>query len=334
MIYLINIFLMQILKKLESFHDYYRLSSTKQKIRINKMNFVWSEFGVLDHCILNKDGYLKIYNDKGEVRKMSPKYKDLFEAVCKKANNFKGQNVSIRTSQNTNSWLTSDWFSDVTLSKSNKIDTTSSNKKTNEIKNLKNKLQTTMNAASQLEEENKKLTERLIKASNKAEDFQAKYSLSEQRKAFIQKEYEMLSQIEKDDIDEQSSALIKMDIVGRDLDIQLKGHPVKLLALRQGIKHENRGRIKITVKKHCDRNYYLVLLPDYGNIEVKMALGYKDNILYVATLEPNHPKFRAVLEQTLGISEAILKQSADTYSLDEFVKIHEKIQSKLVNIPI
>ena len=76
------------------------------------MNFVWSEFGVLDHCILNKDGYLKIYNDKGEVRKMSPKYKDIFEAVCKKANNFKGQNVSIRTSQNTNSWLTSDWFSD------------------------------------------------------------------------------------------------------------------------------------------------------------------------------------------------------------------------------
>ena len=106
------------------------------------------------------------------------------------------------------------------------------------------------------------------------------------------------------------------------------------MALRQGIKHENRGRIKITVKKHCDRNYYLVLLPDYGNIEVKMALGYKNSILYVATLEPNHPKFRATLEETLGISEAILKQSADTYSLDEFVKIYENVQSKLVNIPI
>ena len=165
------------------------------------MNFVWNEFGVLDHCILNKDGYLKIYNDKGEVRKMSPKYKDVFEAVCKKVNNFKGQNVSIRTSQNTNSWLTSDWFSDVTLSKSNKIALTSSNVKSDDLKKLKNKLSKTINIASQLEEENKKLTERLMKASNKAEDFQAKYSLSEQRKALIQQEYEMLSQTEKDDID-------------------------------------------------------------------------------------------------------------------------------------
>ena len=140
--------------------------------------------------------------------------------------------------------------------------------------------------------------------------------------------------MEKDDIDEQSSALIKMNIVGKDLDVQFKGHPVKLLALRQGIKHENRGRVKITVKKHCDRNYYLVLLPDYGNIEVKMALGYKNNILYVATLEPNHPKFRMILEETLGISETILKQSSDTYSLDEFVKIYEEVQSKLISIPI
>ena len=38
------------------------------------MQFTWSDFGALNKCLIESDGYLCIYNSENHIRKMSPKY--------------------------------------------------------------------------------------------------------------------------------------------------------------------------------------------------------------------------------------------------------------------
>lgn len=77
------------------------------------MGYVRTNFGTLTN--VSKDQfYVWITNSNGERRKMSlSKYKASAEAVFNKAQTFIGKEVSILTSQNTNDWSTSQWFSDI-----------------------------------------------------------------------------------------------------------------------------------------------------------------------------------------------------------------------------
>ena len=79
-------------------------------------NFIWSEFGVLDHWSLADDGTLFIYNDQNQFRKMSPKYGLTIQKIIEKSDALKGYNVQIRTSQNTGQFSILEWFSDLSLS--------------------------------------------------------------------------------------------------------------------------------------------------------------------------------------------------------------------------
>ena len=80
------------------------------------MNFIWSDFGVLNKCCVESDGYLYVYNSDNGYRKMSPKYLAVFDQIKNKCELLKGKFVQIRTSQNTGPWQTSVWFSDISLS--------------------------------------------------------------------------------------------------------------------------------------------------------------------------------------------------------------------------
>ncbi len=77
------------------------------------MGFVYNDFGTLSN--VEKDySYVWITNTDGDRRKMSiVKYKESADEVYSKALSLVGKEVSIKTSQNTNPWSTSEWFSDV-----------------------------------------------------------------------------------------------------------------------------------------------------------------------------------------------------------------------------
>jgi hypothetical protein len=79
------------------------------------MAFVWNSFGVLDK--VSKDSsYVYIQNVVGNSLKMSMgTYKESALNVYEKALNLTGQNVEVRTSQNTSNWSTHVWFSDINV---------------------------------------------------------------------------------------------------------------------------------------------------------------------------------------------------------------------------
>ena len=77
------------------------------------MGFVYNDFGILKSVDQNP-GFVIITNTAGESRKMSKsKYKESADTVYSKALNLVGKEVQIQTSQKTNDWSTSEWFSDI-----------------------------------------------------------------------------------------------------------------------------------------------------------------------------------------------------------------------------
>jgi len=79
------------------------------------MNFTWTDFGVLDKFSYDYYGNLFVHNTENERRKMSSKYKSIFPQIEQKCQLLQGKFVQVRTSQNTDSWSTLKWFSDISL---------------------------------------------------------------------------------------------------------------------------------------------------------------------------------------------------------------------------
>ena len=104
------------------------------------MNFIWSDFGVLDKCHIESDGYLYVHNTSNDFRKMSPKYQAIFDKIEHKCKLLNGKSVQIRTSQNTGSWSTSVWFSDLSLSDTHVKTTAPSMNSVEEIDDLSDKI--------------------------------------------------------------------------------------------------------------------------------------------------------------------------------------------------
>lgn len=82
-------------------------------------NFVWTSFGTLVN-VSKSPTMVLIENVQGQVLKMSlSKYQESAIEVYQKAQQLVGKAVTVRTSQNTGDWSTSEWFSDLKLEQEN-----------------------------------------------------------------------------------------------------------------------------------------------------------------------------------------------------------------------
>jgi len=130
----------------------------------------------------------------------------------------------------------------------------------------------------------------------------------------------------------------KIDSLARNLNAQLKrgdsveaivnrGHAMKMLALRHGINHEGRGRIRIDAIRPYKRNLWWVSIPDYGIDEVLVALAFERQSYYLISIEPKHPElFRAAVKEVTGLSEAQVKSNAKT-TVEFLVNLYHKIEA-------
>ena len=79
----------------------------------NNNNYSHTFFGKLTDAY-ETTKYVIIKNDHGDTRMMSkPRYRGMAANVLSKAKTLIGQDVNIRTSQNTGNWSDDKWFSDV-----------------------------------------------------------------------------------------------------------------------------------------------------------------------------------------------------------------------------
>ncbi|EKO3723383.1 hypothetical protein ACRN9F_23515 [Shewanella oncorhynchi] len=76
-------------------------------------NFTWSNFGILVK-VSKSPTMILIENEQGQVLRMSlSKYQGSAIEVYQKAQQLIGNAVTVRTSQNTANWSTTEWFSDL-----------------------------------------------------------------------------------------------------------------------------------------------------------------------------------------------------------------------------
>lgn len=317
------------------------------------MQFIWSDFGVLDRCQIElSDGSLRVYSTDNDVRKMSRTYSAVFDKIQGKCKLLKGKSVQIRTSQNTGAWSTSTWFSDISLSDTDVKHTDHSAESIEEIEELKEKIKKNDHELNKIKleknqvvEEVNALTEKVSESkkiirdvTDRAENYHEKYNIEvvknvENEKVIsdLMAEFDQFEDSEKIKIDKMSEELDAMDIVGTKRDCTIKGHALKILALRRGIVHEPyKGRINIFIKEHVRKNYYRVALTDYDDREVVMAIGFDKKTFYVATVEPENSKmFRETLERIFGKSEADLKSSGDSYSLFNLKEMYDRVMSEI-----
>ena len=289
------------------------------------MGFIWTNFGQLSDS--DDDGrYLYIINDSGDRRQMSlAKYAPSIPKIKEKINILKGKSIQIRTSQNTGSWSSDTWFSDLSLADTRVLDSGGDVSDETSVQ-LQEKI-------IQLNEKADKERELRIAASNRAESYQAKYNevsdkniALEEKYTALEEEFDELSKIEQKVVVEQGKELDKLNILGKTFDFQFKGHPLKSFALRQGIAHISKGRLQLKIVKKIQRNMYEVELPMYNNQRVPMALGINNQTFFIKTVEWGSASERNKLKE-LGYNEIELK-SGD-YSLEELVNIHKEVVSNL-----
>ena len=276
------------------------------------MGFIWTNFGQLSDSDDSDGRYLYIINDSGERRKISlVTYAPSIPKIKEKINLLKGENIQIRTSQNTGSWSSDTWFSDLSIANT-------------EVKDSGGKIsdETIIELKQKLEQER----ELRIKASERAESYQEKYNEMSDQYTALEEDFDELSKMEQKVVVEHGEKLDKQSIVGELIDFQCKGHPLKSLALRMGIVH--RGRLQLGVVKKIRRNLYEVELPGYQNQRASMALGFDSHTFFIMTVEWGQDSVSARNKlKELGYSETKLK-SGD-HPLEELADIHKKVMSNL-----
>ncbi len=296
------------------------------------MGFIWTNFGQLLDS--DDDGrYLYIINDSGDRRQMSlAKYAPSIPKIKEKVNILKGKSIQIRTSQNTGSWSSDTWFSDLSLADTTVLDSGGDvsdetfiqlQEKVNQAEKKADEERKTRIQAEERADEERKTR---IQASERAESFQAKYNEISDKYTTLEEEFDELSKMEQKVVVEHGEKLDKQNIVGEVIDFQCKGHPLKSLALRMGIVHH--GRLQLRVLKKIKRNLYEVELPKYNNQRASIALGFDSQTFFIMTVEWSQDLAgaRSKLEE-LGYNETKLK-SGD-YSLEELASIYKEVVSNL-----
>jgi hypothetical protein len=280
------------------------------------MGFIWTNFGQLSDS--DDDGrYLYIINDSGDRRQMSlAKYAPSIPNIKEKINILKGESIQIRTSQNTGAWSSDTWFSDLSLADTKVPDSGGDVSDETSIQ-----LQEKIIQANERADKERDLR---IKASKRAESYQAKYNEMSDKYLTLEEEFEELSQEQQKVLVEHGEELDKQNIVGELRDFQCKGHAQKALALRMGIVHH--GRLSLQILRKIKRNLYEVKLPGYKNKSASMALGFDRQTFFIFTVEWNEDLANARIKlKELGYNEVELKSSGDKYSLEELASIYKKI---------
>lgn len=140
--------------------------------------------------------------------------------------------------------------------------------------------------------------------------------------------FEQASREEREKIDSLARNLNAQLQSGKSIEVIVnRGHAMKMLALRHGINHEGRGRIRIDAIRPYKRNLWWVSIPDYGIDEVLVALAFERQSYYLISIEPKHPEiFRAAVKEVTGLSEAQVKSNAKT-TVEFLVNLHHKIRA-------
>ncbi|MBL7005045.1 MAG: hypothetical protein ISR69_13590 [Gammaproteobacteria bacterium] len=282
------------------------------------MGYIWTNFGQLSGS--DDDGkYLYIINDSGDRRQISlAKYASSISKIKEKINMLKDSPIQIRTSQNTGSWSSDTWFSDLSLADTKVLD--SGGYISDETSaQLQEKI---IQANKRADKEH----ELRVQASERAESYQEKYNEMSDQYTALEEEFDELSKMEQKVVVEHGEELDKQNIVGELIDFQCKGHPLKSLALRAGIVHH--GRLQLRIIKKIKRNLYEVELPGYNNQRTSMALGIDSQTFFIMTVEWSKGLARARGKlKELGYNETKLK-SGD-YSLEELASIYKEVVSNL-----
>jgi hypothetical protein len=132
----------------------------------------------------------------------------------------------------------------------------------------------------------------------------------------------------------------KIDLMAERLNARLRiglivevivsnGHPLKMLALRLGIDHEARGRLKIEIKKHHSKNLWWIDLPQYGIQNIMAALAFEKENYYLISIEPENPElFRNAIMHVFNKREADIKNDA-RLRVEQLLDIHKKVKAAM-----
>jgi len=287
------------------------------------MNFIWTEFGKLvdfDDGVIDPK-YLFIFNENQENRKISiQKYGASVDIIRQKINALLDKNIQIRTSQNTGSWSTEEWFSDLSLS--NTIVKDSGGSIGDEsIEELLEKISLAEEKAKEAIQRAEDAEEKAKEASQRAEDIAFKYNQLVIDYIELQRLIDEQTYVERDENAEYAEIFDKM--IGDTIEFQIKGHAQRTLALRMGIEHH--GRLDLKIIEKIKNNYYRVLITRQ-DISAVMALGFKKQTYFVKSVEWPSSEMRNQFSRKYD--ETKIKSDAK-YTLDDLIGFHKKIFKNL-----
>lgn len=326
------------------------------------MGFSWNNLGILTPAEQfgkpqEDDKYLYIYNHEGDWRKISKaKYSSILPNLRGKIEALIGKPVLFRTSQNTASWTPAEWFSDLDID----VDA---------MKSAENKLpftQSIFNESSEpapesekvliakiavLEADKRKMEAELIvqsenhqKArmndSNKMEELKAEKNNLIKERSELELEFAKLKEQANEEIGQlpperqkeitsDAEALEKMELIGSNQLVTVRGHPAREFALRIGVAlPPHQFKVNIKILQHIQLNDYRVALTTFDEREAIVSLRLdKYRNIYVASVRNGMgPNWYKLFETVKGVDEASYKNRDLTN--EEFLKIHHEVISR------
>lgn len=308
------------------------------------MGFAWNNFGILDKS-KEDDRYLYIYNQNGDWRKISKaKYSKAIPNLKDKIETLKGKPILFRTSQNTATWSTTEWFSDINIDKVGsqeplKVVPFSNPEFSEGAEPAPTSHEDLLITISELQEANSELQEGKKRDSEKIEDLKEKSNSDGAQIAELvidnaklisqlRQQAEALPEPTRRKIDTDALKLEDMNLLGNEYNVLARGHPVRVLALRVGkILPEGQQNIAIQFVRRLDKNIYHVQLPQFDNVEAIASLGFNDDErLMVKSFRSLDPDYFDKFEKSEGHPEKFDKDRVMTP--EERLKIHNRVMGK------
>lgn len=319
------------------------------------MGFAWNNFGILADSN-EDDRYLYIYNQNGEWRKISKsKYSPAIPNLKAKIETLKGKPILFRTSQNTATWSTTEWFSDINIDKVGfqeplKIVPFSKPEFSEGAEpaptSNKDLLITISELNAEMAEQKKIHSEEMAEQkkihSEEIEDLKEKHNaVAAQNAEIIVDNAKLISQLNEDHDaqtdavkirNEADAAELKKHLkIGNIYDAIVKGHPANELTLRIGqILDDRQTKVSLRITKFENRNNYQVSLMQFIGVEAIASLGFNDdNRLIVKSFRSIDPDYFDKFEKSEGVPEKFVKDKVMTP--EERLEIHNRVKNtKLV----
>jgi len=324
------------------------------------MGYSWNNFGVLTKE--SEDNlYIYIHNPDGQTRQISKlKYASSIPSLRIKIQKLLGKPINFRTSQNSADWTTSKWFSDINIDETGLLNPTAlipfsqnqynDDKEPNPgsvtdleatLKSVQAKLSNALADKISLKEENKRVEtefeKKSFQQSEKIEQLKSDKTEYQDKLSKVELEYSKLSaqKIENEEtlieddrkqIISDANTLESMNIIGTEHSVKARGHPVRELALRNGIlMPHGKKTIRLKFIKHMVSNRYRVTLPEFSNIEADASIRLdKNKNMFVANFLNTDIHWFKKFEKQMGEKDQVYKNRTDL-TLEELVSINQKI---------